>query len=353
MWTSLADVSELRLPTTCWPFLVVAVSSLAIHESHPHVTCIHASEGRESPMSPSRKPSGPRGLRRSHAHRRHDRPAPAETAHVPITFDGRYLGELHVRPGTDEDLLARAIDQIATLTEWSKLGACIAALGPHRLAIAARAARAAVSGGRGVGTEEEEQIAQWFIGIVDEAIHRGGLRAAAAIWVVLVSDSHPDPFEVRAPRCPAVAEIPYPPRGFAFEPGEPDGMVLDRGEVATFLAKLRAAAAGYLHTVIAGASPADILELREIVRADDDTLEDYRPWGVDFAAEEPASESLENARSMLTCRHLTNAEACYGFADWAHGFAGMVAEHTLPPVFRVGAIAWLARVALRPEEGAA
>jgi hypothetical protein len=31
----------------------------------------------------------------------------------------------------------------------------------------------------------------------------------------------------------------------------------------------------------------------------------------------------------------------------------MVAEHALPPVLRIGAVAWLARVALRPEAGAA
>jgi len=127
----------------------------------------------------------------------------------------------------------------------------------------------------------------------------------------------------------------------------------DPAEVATFLAKLRAASSRYVHTAIAGASDPDIRELREIVRGDDDTLEDYRPWGVDFSAEAPSSGALDNARSMLTCRRLSNGEACSGFADWAHGFAGIVAEHALPPVFRIGAIAWLARVALRPEEGAA
>jgi esterase/lipase superfamily enzyme len=56
---------------------------------------------------------------------------------------------------------------------------------------------------------------------------------------------------------------------------------------------------------------------------------------------------------MLTCRELSNGEACSGFADWVHGLAGMVAEHAIPPVFRVGAITWLARVALRPQGGAA
>jgi len=47
--------------------------------------------------------------------------------------------------------------------------------------------------------------------------------------------------------------------------------------VATVLAKLRAGAAGYVHTAIACASASDLLELREIVRADNDTPKDYRP----------------------------------------------------------------------------
>jgi hypothetical protein len=269
---------------------------------------------------------------------------------VPVTFDGRYLGELHVRPGIDEEIVARALEQLGTLTEWAKLGAFLAALGPHRLAIAARAAAAAASGGRGMGPEEEDGIARWFVAIVDEAIRRGGLRAAVAIWLVLASDSHADPLEVRAARCPAVAEVPHPPRGFAFEPGE---VAPDLAEAATFLGRLRAAAAGYAHTAVAGASAADLDELRAIVRAHDDALEDYRPWGVDFAeGQVPPSVMLADARAMLTCRRLSNAEACSGFADWARGFAGRVIEHELPPVFRIGAVAWLARVALRSEGGA-
>ncbi len=45
---------------------------------------------------------------------------------MPVTFDGHYLGDLHVRPGTDEELLARVVDQLATVAEWSKLGASLA-----------------------------------------------------------------------------------------------------------------------------------------------------------------------------------------------------------------------------------
>ena len=273
----------------------------------------------------------------------------AEIVVVPIAFDGCHVGDLHVRPGTNLEVLFQAIEQLDARMEWSKLGTSLAALGPHRLAIAGRAAAAAASGGRGMNTEEEDHIAQWFAGIVDEAIHRGGLPAAAAIWLVLAGDDHADPVAARPARCPAVAEVPNPPGDFADEPDERSEMTPAPVEVTAFFAKLRAAAAGYVHTAVACASEADIVELREIVHAADDALEDYRPWGIDFAEEAP-TESLESARSMLTCRHLSNTEACSGVADWAHGFAGMVAEHAIPPVFRIGASAWLARVALRDEE---
>ena len=98
-------------------------------------------------MSPSKKSDGPRCMRRTHITGRHGAaapsepaaepplPMPAEPTRVPITFDGRHIGDLHVRPGTDQELLAQALDQLATRTEWSKLGASLAALGPHRLAM--------------------------------------------------------------------------------------------------------------------------------------------------------------------------------------------------------------------------
>jgi hypothetical protein len=289
-------------------------------------------------------------------------PPPIEVARVPVTFDGHHLGDLHVSPGTSPALVSRALGQLAVPAEWSQLGADLAALGPHRLAIAARAATAAAGGGRGANAEEADHIAQWFCGLVDEAIHRGGLPAAVAIWVVLAGDSQADPVSGRSARCPSVAEVPLPPTGFSFEPGEPSSPgesaqpgqpTPDPDEVAAFLAGLRAAAPGYVHTAIACASDSDLRELREIVLADDHALEELRPWGIDLAADVPASASLEDARSMLTYRRLSSIEACSGFADWAHGFAGMVAEHALPPALRIGAVAWLARVALGPADAAA
>jgi len=286
---------------------------------------------------------------------------------VPITLDGCHVADLVVHPRIDPATSERIAATFYRLNVWTSLGGDLAALGQHRLAIAARAARAAASGGIGVSAEEEQQLAEWFTGIVDEAIRHGGPPAAAAIWFVLAGDSHADPFEVRPARCPMVAEVPHPPHGGPNEPGEPEldepgldepgldepgELTPDPAEVAAFLAKLRAAAAGYVHTAIACASDSDLLELRKIVCAGVDTLEDYRPWGPGFVEELLSSMSLENARSLLTRRQLSNAEACRGFADWAHGFASVVAEHAIPPVFRIGAVAWLARVALRPEGGA-
>ena len=275
---------------------------------------------------------------------------------VPIQIDGQPLGELHVPAGTDQMRISRALRQLVALpSEWAQLGARLAALGPHRLLIAARAATAAADGGRSTTAEDEERIAQWFGGIIDEAILRGGLPAAVAIWTVLVGDSYADPLGGRTVRCPAMAEVQPPPSAFAGEPGEPGEpgesgeVALAPAEVEAFLAKLRAAAPRYVHTAVACASEADLHDLRKITTADVRALEEFRPWGVDLSADGLASEALEDARSTLTYRHLSNTDACSGFADWARGFAGMVTAHALSPVLRIGAITWLARVALRPE----
>jgi hypothetical protein len=306
---------------------------------------------------PNTRQRPPKNSRRPHVKERHRSapppPPPPSPMSVPITLDGCHIADLVVRPGTDRATSERIAVTLYGLNAWASLGGELAALGQHRLAIAARAARAAASGGIGVSAEEQQQIARWFTGLVEEAIRRDGLRAAAAIWFVLVGDCHADPFESWPARCPVVAEVPDPPRGYASEPGESGRVTPDPATAATFLSKLRAAAASYVHTAIACASDSDILELRKIARAADNALEGYRPWGPDLVEESPSSVSLESARSMLTRRHLSNAEACSGFADWAHGFAGAVAEHALPPVFRVGAIAWFARVALRGQERAA
>ena len=226
------------------------------------------------------------------------------------------------------------------LAEWARLGAELAALGPHRLAIAVHAARAAAAGGAGLSSGEEEQIADWLAGIVDEAIGRGGGsgddedETAAAIWHVLAGDGHRDPEREHAARCPAVAAAPHP--------GAPG-----------FLASMSAAARGYVYTAIAGASAEEIAELREILAASDDGLETYRPWGLVDTEDPPAAALLEPALASLTLRRPTSAEVCCGFGGWARGFAQAALEHTPSPVERIGAIAWLARVALVPVGGTA
>jgi hypothetical protein len=96
----------------------------------------------------------------------------------PFRIDGRLIGEVHVQPGTEEEVTTRAIATLVDLRGWSQLGAEIADLGEHRLKIAAHAARVAAAGGRGVSAEEEARIADWFRGIVQNAVQ--GVRVGAA-----------------------------------------------------------------------------------------------------------------------------------------------------------------------------
>lgn len=298
-------------------------------------------------MSPSKKPDSARRACRSHVTGRHAA-APLVDVRSADTLLHAPAPPPRSSPSEEATADASVTDSQAALAEWSRLGAELSALGSHRLAVAARAAVAAASGGLGVSAEEAADLAQWFAGVVDEALLRGGLAAGVAIWLVLAGDSQDGPFDARVPRCPAVAAVLLP-LDIAGRPAA----LLDPARqapapaVAAFLAGLRAAAAGYVHTALACASPADVLELREIARVEDDALEDYRPWGVDLAEDDPASEALERARAMLTCRRLSPDEVCGGLADWARGLAGTVTEHALPPVFRIGAVAWFARVALQ------
>ena len=278
-------------------------------------------------MSPGRKHSRLDACRKAHAARRHAELPPHGSPIAPARRHAEL--PLHEPAATTPEL-----------HEWARLGAELAALGPHRLAIAAHAARAAAAGGAALAVGEEEQIAAWLTGIVDEAIRRGRGsgddhdETAAAIWHVLAGDWHRDPEREHAARCPAVAAVP--------QPGAPG-----------FLVALRAAARGYVYTAVAGASADDIAELREILAASDDDLEAYRPWGLVDTEDPPAAALLEPALASLTLRRPTYTEICSGFGGWARGFAQAALEHTLSPVDRVGAIAWLARVALGPVGGAA
>jgi len=194
--------------------------------------------------------------------------------------------------------------------------------------------------------DEEDAIAAWFVEeCIDVAIARDGARAAASIWYVLSGDWHRDPHQARPPRCPSVAALPAPPIGYS-RPGPHPGE-------REFIGGLRTAAAGYVRTAIAGASAAEIDELRDLMGEDDPGyLDGYRPWGQILTEDVPAAEMLDRARHTLTQRHLSNDQARRGVESWSVGFAELAREHMLPPVARIGAIAWFARVALREERAA-
>jgi hypothetical protein len=256
-------------------------------------------------MPPSRKFAPPRRSRGSHANSRH-RATPPQSP-----------------PPLQPPL------------EWSAFGIELARRGSHFVSLALHVARAAACGGSGVTPEEEARLIEWFGGIVDMAIRRAGSDndknpAAAAIWHVLVGDWIASPQRARPPRCPAVAAVKRCP-----------------GEQG-FLAALRALPASYVRTAIAGASASEVDDLRSLMTASDDELERWRPWGHAFEPyDTPAAEMIERAVSILALRHPSSADLCGVVQDWAHGFSSVVSEHTIPPVSRIGAIAWLARVALR------
>ncbi len=108
-----------------------------------------------------------------------------------------------------------------------------------------------------------------------------------------------------------------------------------------------------MYTAVAGASAEEIVELCSLLVTSGDGLEAYRPWGFVDTEDAPAAELIGPAIASLTLRRPTSAGICSGFAGWAQGFAQVALEHALPPVDRIGAIAWLARCALRGEERAA
>ena len=288
---------------------------------------------------------------------------------IPLSVDGSAIGDLQVRPDADDALVRIAIDRIgspgattgATIARdpaertWLDLGARLGELGPHRLTIAAHAAQAAATGGVSVSPEEEEQLCSWFSRIVEELIERGGTvedgdefspgaedgdefspiyPGAVAAWHLVCGD------RVRSPRSPAgITRCPAQDQeGCA--PGE-------KG----FLAHIRKAAPSYMQTVIGGASEREIEELRSLVGASGAELESYRPWGRVFCPDESlAQQMIARAIRGLALRNPTPAEVCSAIEGWAHGFASVVASHQIPPVSRIGALCWLARVALRQAE---
>jgi hypothetical protein len=229
--------------------------------------------------------------------------------------------------------------------EWIQLGSDLAKepSGEHRLALALHAAEAATKGS-GMPPDEEERLVAHFVALFDRAVNlTGGPRpgfegdprrdhnlAAETIWYVLVGDRFTT---VPWPRCPVVDAA-----GCPGDPGWLEGM--------------RAAVGGYVRTTIAGATEDDLEALRHLAAATDDEIEDYRPFASTFGEDAPRPELLVDAMADLTRRRATNAQICSGVDNWASAFELAVNEHAIPPVSRLGAIAWFVQVALR-EEGAA
>lgn len=208
---------------------------------------------------------------------------------------------------------------------------------PHRLAVALHVAGAAATGGGKLTPDEEHEIVRRFDEILDEGIRRtGGSRStrlgdhtnafAEAVWSILISDSHRSPDGLMSARCPAIATM-------GICPGE-----------SGFVATLRRVAPGYVRTAIAGASAAEIAELRELLEAGD--TEAYAPFGGPFGAYKRNSRSLASAMATLARRRASNTEICSAVHAYAAGYARLASKHTIPPVARIGLIAWLARAAL-------
>jgi hypothetical protein len=100
--------------------------------------------------------------------------------------------------------------------------------------------------------------------------------------------------------------------------------------------------------VVGGASKQDVALLRELVGADEQALDDLRPFGAsaNLAEDRAPWGDLEDARAALTARYPSSDDVCSGVSAWASGMASAAHEYAVTPVLRVGAIAWLARVAL-------
>lgn len=100
---------------------------------------------------------------------------------------------------------------------------------------------------------------------------------------------------------------------------------------------------------MASASAEDVAELRELVRADDDTLDAcYAPELIALAEHDP-HEAMYAAMATLTRRRLDNDQISGALESWAFGSQIAVQEHAWEPPVRIGVCAWLARVALRSE----
>lgn len=230
-------------------------------------------------------------------------------------------------PPVDSEALA------AAGAAWRELGLEIALRGPHHLTLATRVARAATSGGGTLTAAQEDELARWFAGIVDAGIERTGEPFARATWYVLHTDWHRDPDRVRPPRCPAMARVP--------SPNDP-----------RFVAALRAATPDYMRTVIAGASDEECQELIQMPALGERILDErYRPFAGPYTEDVYHAEMTERALAAISRRFYTPADMCEAVESWAAAHDESTVEATIPPVARIGAVAWLACVAIRTGGG--
>jgi hypothetical protein len=100
--------------------------------------------------------------------------------------------------------------------------------------------------------------------------------------------------------------------------------------------------------VVSGASTRDVALLRDIVGADEQLLDELRPFGTraNLTEDRGPWEDLEDARATLIARYPSSDDVCSGVCAWASGMASAAYEHAVTPVLRIGAIAWLAHVGL-------
>lgn len=290
-------------------------------------------------MSPKKKSRSSRP-RASHVKARHGTPALPPDPSPPL-IASRELGDAEAL--TVEIVKDPAEQRCAErLLAWNALGVSLAAHGPHRLALAMHIVEVNACGAHGVSAEEEDRIATWFGDAYELAVTRtGGAKpqcsgdedrnvnpAAAAIWHLLAADLAGG--ASTEPRCFAVGAVPCPG-----DPGHLQGM--------------RGAVEGYVRTVIAGADADTIVELRQILTMSDRLLEEYRPLGCYFGEGYPDPIARENVLENLSRRRPSIEQICRAVEGWALWYRDEVIAHNIPPIHRLAAIAWLARVALREE----
>ena len=104
--------------------------------------------------------------------------------------------------------------------------------------------------------------------------------------------------------------------------------------------------------VLASACGEDVDEIRKLARAGVDELDEYRPFAGPYViGDTPATEKMERALRDLTRTRPTTDQVCSGFEDWARAFEQISREHNVHAVNRIGAVVWLAKVALAERTG--